>query len=164
VKDAAQKFRSDAGRGFGQLPEADEAGEYSSAGYGRSDMPAIQVPLPSATAEDVTVPGVDLQAAGHRSATDRAFADGMSRRGSPEPVLPTLPDLPGVPDPLPFTPPAGVPTMVGHGFAGNSFDSHLFAALPWQDSDFGLTRGGVAAVSDAATFGRPGTQPGVAPD
>jgi hypothetical protein len=163
VKDATEKFRSDAARGF-ELPGADDVREYSSDGYGRADVPGVPVSLPSVTAEDVTVPGVDLQAVGHRSAKDRAFADGMSRRGSPAPVLPTLPALPGVPAPLPFTPPAGVPMVGGHGSAGNSVDSHLFAALPWQDGVFGLTRGGVAAVSDAATFGRPGTQPGVAPD
>jgi hypothetical protein len=120
-----------------------------------------------APAGNVVAPGVDLDAiahhTAHRTAQDRAFADGMSRRGSPEPVLPSLPGLPGLPSPLPFTP-VGVPTAGGHGSAGNPADSHLSAALPWQDSMFGTTRGGVAAVSDAATFGRPGSQPGVAPD
>lgn len=165
VKDAAQKFRSDAERGLEQLPGGDFTDdgtqhEYPADGYGRSL-------LPTAPVADVVAPGddikVDLDAIGHRTAKDRAFSEGMSRRGSPEPVLPSFPGVPGVPAPFPFTP-AGVPTTGGHGSAGNSVDSHLFAALPWQDSVFGLTRGGVAAARDAATFGRPGAQPGVAPD
>jgi hypothetical protein len=166
VKDAAQKFRSDAERGLDRLPGTDFTDDgthhqYPADGYGRSDLPTAPVPAPAAA--DVVAQVVDLDAIGHRTAKDRAFADGMSRRGSPEPVLPSLPGAPGVPAPFPFTP-AGVPTTGGNGSAGNSVDSHLFAALPWQDSVFGLTRGGVAAACDAATFGRPGAQPGVAPD
>lgn len=165
VKDAAEKFRSDAEDGLAQLPGTiDDGGEksYPSDDYGRSDLPSA----PAATEQAATTavpsaPGADATA--HRTAQDRALADGMSRRGSPEPVLPLLPGLPGVPAPLPFAP-AGVPVTGGHGAAGNSVDSHLFAALPWQDSMFGLTRGGAAASSHAATHGRPGAQPGVAPD
>ncbi len=169
VKDAAEKFRSDAEDGLSQLPGCGECLDdgsqvhYPSDGYGRSDFPATQAQTPAAATAVPNAPGADPDANAHRTATDRAFADGMSRRGSPEPVLPLLPDLPGVPAPLPFAP-AGVPTTGGHGSAGNSVDSHLIAALPWQDGTFGLTRGGVAAVSDAATYGRPGAQPGVAPD
>ena len=162
VKDAAEKFRSDAVDGLAQPPDvsADDGSrqDYPSDGYGRSDVPAAPVLAPVAVA---VAPVVDATA--HRTAKDRAFADGMSRRGSPEPVVPALPDLPDVPTPLPFAP-AGVPTTGGHGFAGNSAESHPFPALPWQDSTFGFTRGGLAAVCDAATFGLPGTQPGVAPD
>ena len=165
VKDAAEKFRSDAESGLEQLPGCGECLDgtersYPADGYGRSLLPTAPVPAPVAAA---VAPGADLGAIAHHTAKDRAFADGMSRRGSPEPVLPLLPGLPGIPAPLPFTP-VGVPTTGGHGSAGNSVDSHLFAALPWQDSTFGLTRGGVAAACDAATHGRPGTQPGVAPD
>lgn len=168
VKNAAEKFRSDAERGLEALPGTDLTGrsdggtqhEYPADGYGRSLLPTAPVLAPVA---DAVAPVVDLGTIGHRTAKDRAFADGMSRRGSPEPVLPSLPGLPGAPAPFPFAP-AGVPTTGGHGSAGNSVDSHLFAALPWQDSVFGLTRGGVAAARDAATFGRPGAQPGVAPD
>jgi hypothetical protein len=165
VKDAAQKFRSDAESGLDRLPGNDftDGGthhEYPADGYGRSLLPTAPVPAPAAAA---VAQVVDLDAIAHRTAKDRAFADGMSRRGSPEPVLPAFPGVPGVPAPIPFAP-AGVPTTGGHGSAGNSADSHLIAALPWQDGVFGLTRGGVAAVSDAATFGRPGAQPGVAPD
>lgn len=167
VKDAAEKFRSDAEDGLAQLPGAvADSGQksYPSDGYGRSDLPSAPAAPQQAAATAVpSAPGVDPDATAHRTATDRAFSDGMSRRGSPEPVLPMLPGLPGVPAPLPFAP-AGVPTTGGHGSAGNSVDSHLFAALPWQDSMFGLTRGGAAASSSAATHGRPGAQPGVAPD
>ncbi|WP_459713538.1 hypothetical protein [Actinophytocola sp. KF-1] len=171
VKDAAGKFRSGAQDGLAGLPGCatcfDDGAQdhYPSDGYGRSDLPAAQAQTqtPAPVTAVTGAPGADPDATAHRTATDRAFADGMSRRGSPEPVLPLLPDLPGVPAPLPFAP-AGVPTTGGHGSAGNSVDSHLFAALPWQDSTFGLTRGGVAAASDAATHGRPGAQPGVAPD
>lgn len=166
VKDATAKFRADTERGLerlsgcGECPDSGTERGYPADGYGRSDVPAAPVLEPVA---DAVVPGADLDAIAHRTAKDRAFADGMSRRGSPEPVLPLLPDLPGTPAPLPFAP-AGVPTTGGHGAAGNTVDSHLFAALPWQDSTFGLTRGGAAAASDAATHGRPGSQPGVAPD
>ena len=174
VKDAAEKFRSDAEHGLERLPGCDDCADsthaYPSDGYGRSGLPTAPVPAPAAAvpaspgaAPDAGAAGDVVDATAHRTATDRAFADGMSRRGSPEPVLPLLPGLPGVPAPLPFTP-AGVPTTGGHGSAGNSVDSHLVAALPWYDGTFGLTRGGVAAVSDAATIGRPGAQPGVAPD
>lgn len=168
VKNAAEKFRSDAARGLDRLPGCDEClggahDTYPADGYGRSDLPTAPVLTPGAATATQPAPGVDLDAIAHRTAKDRAFADGMSRRGSPEPVLPLLPGLPGVPAPLPFAP-AGLPTTGGHGSAGNSVDSHLLATLPWQDSTFGLTRGGLAATSDAATFGRPGSQPGVAPD
>ncbi|MDQ3790285.1 MAG: hypothetical protein M3422_23965, partial [Actinomycetota bacterium] len=103
VKDAAEKFRSDAEHGLDQLPGGTVTGEgtqhdYPADGYGRSLLPTASAPAPVA---HVVAPGdaieVDLDAVGHRTATDRAFADGMSRRGSPEPVLPLLPDLPGVP-------------------------------------------------------------------
>ncbi|MFI7677139.1 hypothetical protein [Actinophytocola sp. NPDC049390] len=166
VKDAAEKFRSDTKDGLGRLPgcancvDDGARGDYRSDGYGRSDVPA-QAPASSTAVSHV--PGAEPDATAHRTATDRALADGMSRRGSPEPVLPHLPDRPDVPGPIPFTP-TGVPTSGGHGSASNSVDSHLLATLPLQDSTFGLTRGGIAAASDAATHGRPGTQPGVAPD
>ncbi len=168
VKEAADRFRSDAEDSLEQLPgDITDGGtrqQYPADGYGRSLLPAAPAPAPVAHA---VAPGdvveFDVDVVGHRTAKDRAFADGMSRRGSPEPVLPLLPDLPGAPAPLPFAP-AGVPAMGGPGTAANSVDSHLFAALPWQDSTFGLTRGGVAAISAAATHGRPGAQPGVAPD
>jgi hypothetical protein len=169
VKHAAEKFHFDAEDGLAQLPGCDTCADdgsrdlYPADGYGRADLPAAPVLAPAAATAVAHAPGSDPDATAHRTAQDRAFADGMSRRGSPEPVLPLLPNLPGVPAPLPFAP-AGVPTTGGHGSAGNSVDSHLFAALPWQDSTFGLTRGGAAAASNAATHGRPGAQPGVAPD
>ncbi|MGB3437140.1 MAG: hypothetical protein WBA97_00190 [Actinophytocola sp.] len=169
VKHAAVTLRIDAQDGLEVLPACDEclAGdthhEYPPDGFGRSDLPAAPVLAPVAGAASATVPGVDLDAIASRTAKDRAIADGMSRRGSPEPAQPSLPNLPGVPTPMPFAP-AGVPATGGHGSAANSVDSQLFAALPWQDSTFDLTRGGIASACDAATSGRPGVQPGVAPD
>jgi hypothetical protein len=170
VQDATEKLRADAEGGFGELPGCDECvdsthDEHDSGGSGRSDLPAAPVLAPAAVVAAPVASGVDLDAIASHTAKDRALAGGMSRRGSPEPVPPLLPGLPGVPAPLPFAPAVpAVPTLGGHGSAGNSVDSHLFAALPWQGSTFGLTRGGVAAGYDAATFGRPGAQPGVAPD
>ncbi|MFC4854930.1 hypothetical protein [Actinophytocola glycyrrhizae] len=165
VKDATEKLRSDTARGIERLPGTADSGArnaYPADGHGRSALPAAPALAPVVAAV-APAAGIDADATAHRTAQDRAFADGMSRRGSPEPVLPMLPGLPNVPAPLPFAP-TGVPTTGGHSSAGNPADSHLFAALPWQDNVFSLTRGGIAAASDAATFGRPGAQPGVAPD
>lgn len=164
VTDAANKFR--ANTDLPKLPSCDntvcldnERHMYPFDGLGRSDLPSTPVVAPAATtvaagATDALVPS---------TATERAFADGMSRRGSPAPVSPALPELPNWPAPLPFAP-AGVPTTVNHGSAGNSSDSHLFAALPWQDRDVNLVAGGIAAPTSSAAFGRVGAQPGVAPD
>jgi len=176
VKDAAEQVRDQAERGFGDLPDCAQAmsdcdlgladelpthHQYPADGYGRADLPTT-APAPVAAAVGA-VPGVDLDAIAHRTAKDRAFADGMSRRGSPEPVAPSLPDLPTWPTPFgPALP--SVPATGGHGQAGNSMDSHLFAALPWQDSTFDLVAGGTSPATEVRTFGRPGAQPGVAPD
>jgi hypothetical protein len=168
VKDAAGQFRARAERGIEDLPDC--AGEvcvggheYVADAFGRSGLPSAPGVTPVAPV--ALAPGIDLDAIanGTGSAEDRATAGGMSRRGSPAPVAPSRPGLPDWP--VPFAPaPAGIPTTGNHGSAGNSFDSHLFAALPWRDSDVDLVAGGIAAAADAATFGRPGTQPGVAPD
>jgi hypothetical protein len=167
VKDAADKFRDHAGHKLEQLPRCElcpdtaARGDYVDDGYGRSDLPVI-VP-PTLTVGPASTPGADIDAVAHRSAKDRALADGMSRRGSPEPVAPSLPDLPNRPVPFPSAP-AGVPTTGTHGSTGNPVDSHPHATLPWQRNGFDLVPGGLTTAADAATFGRPGTQPGVAPD
>jgi hypothetical protein len=166
VKDATAQFRAKAE--LPKLPSCDskvclgnERHMYPVDGLGRSDLPSTPATAPAAT---TVAPGVAVDALVPNTAKDRAIADGMSRRGSPEPVQPALPDLPNWPAPLPFVP-AGIPTTGNHGSAGNATDSHLFAALPWQDRDVHtLVAGGIAAATDAATFGRPGSQPGVAPD
>jgi hypothetical protein len=165
VKDAADHFR-----GKAELPKLPSCSTclhndrhmYPVSGFDRSDLPGTPALAPVAT---TPAPGVVVDALVPNTAKDRALADGMSRRGSPAPATPVLPELPNWPVPLPFTP-GGVPTTGNHGPAGNAADSHLFAVLPWQerlDAD-SLVAGGIAAATDAATFGRPGAQPGVAPD
>lgn len=174
VKDAAEQFRDRAENGFQDLPDctkdvagcdlglADESPthQYPADGFGRADLPTAPAPL-AATAG--ALPGVDLDAIAHRTAKDRAAADGMSRRGSPEPAAPSLPDLPTWPTPFAPALPS-VPATGGHGQAGNSMDSHPLAALPWQDSTFDLVAGGISPATEVSTFDRPGAQPGVAPD
>ncbi|MFL6123287.1 hypothetical protein [Actinophytocola sp.] len=165
VTGAAERFHAPA-----ELPSCDtsvcldnERHMYLVDGFGRSDLPGVPALAP-ATATDVPASAVDALAS--NTAKDRAFVGGMSRRGSPAsvPALPTEPGLPNWPAPLPSAP-GGVPTTTGHGSAGNAGDSHLFAALPWQDRAADeLVAGGIAAATDAATSGRVGAQPGVAPD
>ncbi len=172
MKDAADQFRDRAENGIQELPgcATDVAGcdlglvddpthQYPADGYGRADLPTAPTPVTAVAVG--ALPGVDLDAIAHRTAKDRAAADGMSRRGSPEPTAPALPGLPTWPTPptLPIAPATG-----GHGHAGNSLDSHPFATLPWQDSTFDLVAGGVSPATEVSTFDRPGAQPGVAPD
>jgi hypothetical protein len=169
VKDAAEQFRDQAEQSFSELPDCaaqlcldkkSPTHQYPADGFGRADLPTAPAPVPAVV---TSATGVDLDAIANRSAKDRAFADGMSRRGSPAPVTPSLPDLPTWPTPFAPVVPA-TPATGGHSSAGNSMDSHLFAALPWQDSTFHLVAGGLSATTTTATFGRPGAQPGVAPD
>ncbi len=168
VKAAAEKFRDRTGTRIEHLPACatgvclDDQVQDRLYVDDRAASPILSTSQVITPPKVEVAPGV-IGAIAHQAAKDRAFADGMSRRGSPAPVIPTLPGLPGWPVPLPPVP-AGIPTAGGHGSAGNSFDSHLFAVLPWQNSAFDLARGGIADVADAATFGRPGNQPGVAPD
>ena len=166
VTDAANKFRARAD--LPKLPSCDttvcldnERHMYPVDSFGRSALPTTPVLAPAATN---VAPGIAVDALAPSTAKDRAFADGMSRRGSPAPALSTNPGQPNWPTPLPFAP-VGVPITVNHGSAGNAGDSHLFAALPWQDrGDHDLVAGGIAAVTDSAAVGRIGAQPGVAPD
>jgi hypothetical protein len=161
VKDTADQFR---GETLPALPSCTTAcgdrHDYLGDVFGRSDLPTAPAPVPAAAA---AAPGVAVDALVPGSAKDRASADGMSRRGSPEPALPALPDLPNWPAPWSPTP-ISIPTTGNLGSTGNSTDSHLFAALPWQARGVDLVAGGVAAASDSATVGRIGAQPGVAPD
>jgi hypothetical protein len=170
VKDAADKFRDRAEQRFDELPgcagqlclDQKQTTGYPADDYGRSLLPTEPVTEPAAVTQTTSV---DPDAIAHRTAKDRAVADGMSRRGSPvsAPAAPSVPDLPTWP--APFAPAVpSTPAMSGHGSSSNAVDSHLFAALPWQDSTVDLVAGGLSAATDAATFGRPGTQPGVAPD
>lgn len=160
VKDATQKFRD-----HGELPDctvcAEDRQEHPADGYGRSALPTT-AQLPALTPTRVALPAtIDLDAIAHGTAKERALADGMSRRGSPEPAAPALPDLPA---PLSPVSPQGVPAGGGHGSAGKSFDQQHVAVLPWRSRVTHLVVGGVSAVADAADNGRPGNQPGVAPD
>lgn len=174
LKDAAEQFREHTETRFDQLPDC--AGDDTDCGLGldRSETPphhdgAGHADFPSATPVAAPVP-VDVQTTvapdtrATATAKDRAFADGMSRRGSPEPAAPASSGFPTWP--APFTP--GLPTapVTCHlGQSGGSFaDSHLFAALPWQDSTCDLVAGGTSPATGVVTFTRPGTQPGVAPD
>jgi hypothetical protein len=158
LKDTAEQFRDRADRA---LPDVStEQHHYVADPSGRSAVPTAPALAPVAT---TITPVAAVETLTPHTAKDRAIADGMSRRGSPEPVEPVSPGLPDWP--VPFGPaPAGVPTTGNHGSAGNATDSHLLAALPWQDRTTDLVAGGIAATTKAATFGRPGAQPGVAPD
>lgn len=159
LKDTAEQFRDRADR---VLPDVStEQHHYVADPSGRSAVPTAPALAPVATTTIAPVAAVETLTP--HTAKDRAIADGMSRRGSPAPVEPALPGLPDWP--VPFGPaPAGVPTTGNHGSAGNATDSHLLAALPWQDRTTDLVAGGTTATTKAATFGRPGAQPGVAPD
>lgn len=129
---------------------------------GRSDIKHHPTPTPRA-AGAVADPGVDPDQTAERTATGRAYSDGMSRRGSPAPDLPSLPDVPSWP--APFGPaPANVPASGHHGSAGNPADSPLFAALPWRDRTAALVHGLTVPATEAVTVGRVGAQPGVTPD
>lgn len=168
VKDAADTFRAHAGEGLPKLPSCatvcldNQRHTYPVDSFGRSDLPSQPAIAP--VAPKVTGPVLAVDTLVPHTAKDRAIADGMSRRGSPTPAQPSTPGLPNWPAPLPFAP-TGLPTTGNHGSAGNAGDSHLFAVLPWQDRDIHTVAGGIAAASThAATFGRPGAQPGVAPD
>ena len=159
LKNTAQQFRDQADRA---LPELDSTKHvYVADPFGRSDLPTApaMAPVPVTPVGAVSVVGFVTP----HTAKDRALADGMSRRGSPAPAAPALPGLPDWP--VPFAPaPAGIPTTGNHGSSGNSSDSHLFAVVSRQDRTTDLVAGGIAATTKAATFGRPGAQPGVAPD
>jgi hypothetical protein len=124
---------------------------------GRAAAPQ-PAPAPAVPAAEVADPGVDPDATAERTATGRAYTDGMSRRGSPAPGMPSFPGFPGWPAPAaPFPAP-------GHtGFAGQA-DSSPFAACPWQDRVPTLVRGLAAPAGEVTTAGRPGAQPGVTPD
>lgn len=158
LRDAAQKFRGDT-----ELPGCAVCADdrtYPTDGYGRGELPSAQLPAPAPAPVAVPAPA-DLDTVAPGTAVERALADGMSRRGSPEPVAPALPDLP-----TPFAPavPQGMPLGGGNGSAGSSFDSQHVAVLPWHARVTHLVAGGRSAVADAAGNGRPGNQPGVAPD
>jgi len=167
VKDAAKHFqaRTDLPKlpSCGDLCLGNERHMYPVDGFGRSDLPGMPVFAPPATTVAPALFGSVADLAPD-TAKDRAFAHGMSRRGSPTLGQPANPGLPDWPAPLPFAP-AGMPTVGNHGSAGNAGDAHLFAALPWQDRAADeLVAGGIATVTDAATAGRPNAQPGVLPD
>lgn len=142
--------------GRGEAPVAGDG-----AGLGRSDSPS---PAPAAElpagAGKVATAGVDPDHTAERTATGRAYSDGMPRRGSPAPGMPSVPDFPVWPAPLAPATPGPAHT----GSAGNPADSSLFAALPWQDRMPALVRGLTVPATEVTTLGRIGAQPGVAPD
>jgi hypothetical protein len=129
--------------------------------FGRSDLSGVPALAPATTTD---VPGLAVDTLAPSTAKQRVFAGGMSRRGSPAPALPLYPGLPNGPAPLPVAP-TGMPNLGNHGSTGNAGDSHLLAVLPRQDRAADeLAAAGIAAATDAATFGRVGAQPGVVPD
>ena len=167
VRDAAERFRVHADQHLPKLPSCttvcldNERHMYPLDSVGRSDLPAAPVVVPVVP---TVAPGAAVDALVPNTAKDRAFADGMSRRGSPAPAQPADPGLPSWPAPAPFAP-TGLPTTGNHAGTGNAADSNLLATLPWQDRDPHLAAGGIAAAAThAATCGRTGAQPGVAPD
>jgi hypothetical protein len=128
------------------------------AGLDRSDSPApAPAAVPPAATGKVASPGVDPDQTAERTATGRAYLDGMPRRGSPAPGLPSFPGLPNWPAPA-----APVPAS-GHTGTGNPGDSSLFAASP-EHNRTALVRGRTVPATEATTFGRIGAQPGVSPD
>lgn len=174
VREAADQFGGPAAGGVGQLPECDMSGcdlgfgrgtppGYSDDGLGRADFQPTAPATAPVAAGAVSGPGVDLDAIADRTATGRALADGMNRRGSPAPDAPSLPDLPNWPAPFVPAPPS-TPATGHNGQTGNPVDSQLCAALPWQDSSSDLVAGDTLPATEVTTVGRPGAQPGVTPD
>ena len=163
VKDAADQFRADKGLPVCQAMCLDnERHMYSLDSVGRSDLPSTAAVMPTVAP---VAPGAAVDALVPNTAKDRAFAHGMSRRGSPAPAQPSHPGLPSWPAPLPLPfAPGGMPTTGNHCGTGSAGDSHLFATLPSQGRNAYLVAGGIAAATDGATVARPGAQPGVAPD
>jgi len=171
VRHAANSFRE---RAAGHLPSCagalcglEQVGAApitsDGAGLGRSDSPALApAAAPPAATGKVATPGVDPDHTAERTATGRAYLDGMSRRGSPAPGMPSFPGLPTWP--VPIAPATPAPATGHTGSAGNPADSSLFAALPWQDRLPALVRGLTVPATEATTVGRVGAQPGVAPD
>lgn len=147
--------------GFEHLGRSEAPVAGDGAGLGRSDSPS---PAPAAVspagAGKVASAGVDPDHTAERTATGRAYSDGMPRRGSPASGMPSSPDFPVWPAPL-------APAMPGpahSGSAGNPADSSLHAALLWQDRMPALVRGLTVPATEVTTGGRIGAQPGVAPD
>jgi hypothetical protein len=134
-------------------------------GFGRADLPRTLpavVPVADSNLVDLGVTPVFLA---EPTATGRANADGMNRRGSPAAELPSpaLPDFPVWP--APFVPAAPTtPAPNGQGHAGNHLDGALSAALPWHDGFTALTAGQTLPATEVISFGRAGAQPGVTPD
>ena len=136
--------------------EAPPAGD-SATQAGRADAPhaAPAAAVPAATGT-VANPGIDPDATAERTATGRAYSDGMSRRGSPAPGVPSFPAWPAPIAPAPVS---------GHtGSTGGPADSSPFAAYSWQDRTPALVRGLKVPAGVVTTAGRPGAQPGVTPD
>lgn len=168
---AADELGDKAEQSWNQLPNCrcDLDSLTPDAGGGRSDSPAAPgAHLPS-TGLPVGLPvvlgpvadaGVDADALAERSAVDRAYSDGMPRRGSPVPGAPAWPGFPNWPAPV--TPAA--PTTGHSGQTGNSVDATHFVALPWSEQVRQSTGGQVLAATEAPPLRRPGAQPGVTPD
>lgn len=142
------------------LPGADTPGPPS------GELPLLPAPGDAAPAAPAGQPAVDsapvspatahVPAAG--SATERAHADGMTRRGSPaRPLLPTGPGS------MPVAP-ASMPAPTSTGFAGGGTDSQPLAMLPHSSARAVLSQLGAIAADAPLLAGGPGAQPGVTPD
>ena len=146
--------------GLDQLGRSETPDAGDGAGFGRSDSPSpAPAAVPPAGTGKVATAGVDPDLTAERTATGRAYSDGMSRRGSPAPGMPSFPVFPA-----PLAPAAPVPASGHTGSAGGPADSSLCAALPWRDRMPALVHGLTVPATEATTFGRVGAQPGVTPD
>jgi hypothetical protein len=150
---------------IGAIGEIDAPGSYlpGDGGFGRSDLPGTLPAVAPVAGADLGVTPVFLA---EPTASGRANADGMNRRGSPAAELPSLPALPDFPAwPVPFAPAAPTtPAPNGQGHAGTHVDGALSAALPWHDGFTALTAGQTLPATEVVSFGRAGAQPGVTPD
>lgn len=174
IKDAAERFGRQAVERVDVLPDCSgplcgSAGvspaDLDDTGLGRAEAQtaAPVVPVPATARLDGSA--VDPDRIAERTATGRAHADGMSRRGSPAEGIPATPAHPSWPTPFAPVPPS-VPAP-GHSSqaGGHPADSLPSAALPWQDRTPGLVRGLTVPTTDVTgTAGRVGAQPGVSPD
>jgi hypothetical protein len=123
---------------------------------GRSETPPrAPAVAPHATGK-VVAPGIDPDRTAERTATGRAYSDGMPRRGSPAPGMPSVP--------APLAPAAPAPAAEQNGSAGNPADSSLFAASPWRDRAPALVHEPTVPTTVVTLSERVGAQPGVSPD
>ncbi|HEV2780316.1 MAG TPA: hypothetical protein VGX25_13065 [Actinophytocola sp.] len=143
---------------LGELGWSDRQGALPTPGGGAHEPPSLVPPvgeLSAAAPAEISTPfHSDIHAAG--SATERALADGMSRRGSPQPA-PFTPLLPVPPAP------ASVPAPGPAGHSGGGADAPA-AAFSLTAGRHALARGRALPAGDARRAGEPGDAPGTTPD